>query len=140
MMGRSGKLETACRDFEEDLVLYYYGEGSGAERSRVESHVKACSRCSRFWTIYASCCRRWPGRKNCRNPFGIITTEKWSASLPFIGSAVLGGEAFLRPCAFGWFPLLGLLQLRCSPSLLSLAKAVGVFSPTDRSKIFRRRS
>ena len=48
MMGRSGKLETACRDFEEDLVLYYYGEGSEAERSRVESHVKACSRCSRF--------------------------------------------------------------------------------------------
>jgi hypothetical protein len=48
MMGRSGKLETACRDFEEDLVLYYYGEGLGAELSRVESHVKGCSRCSRF--------------------------------------------------------------------------------------------
>ena len=47
-MGRVDKLENACRDFEEDLVLYYYGEGSETERSRVEGHFKACSRCSRF--------------------------------------------------------------------------------------------
>jgi hypothetical protein len=48
MMGRADKLENACRDFEEDLVLYYYGEGAETERSRVEGHFKACSRCSRF--------------------------------------------------------------------------------------------
>jgi hypothetical protein len=48
MMGHSRKLETACRDFEADLVLYYYGEGSEAERSRVENHAIRCSRCSRF--------------------------------------------------------------------------------------------
>jgi hypothetical protein len=48
MMAHADKLESACRDFEEDLVLYYYGEGAEAERSRVENHFKACSRCSRF--------------------------------------------------------------------------------------------
>jgi predicted anti-sigma-YlaC factor YlaD len=42
------KLETACRDFEEDLVLYYYGEVLEAERSRVEGHLKLCLRCRRF--------------------------------------------------------------------------------------------
>ena len=47
-MAHADKLESACRDFEEDLVLYYYGEGAEAERSRVENHFKACSRCSRF--------------------------------------------------------------------------------------------
>lgn len=48
MLEHANKLETACRDFEEDLVLYYYGDGSAAERSRVEGHIKACARCSRF--------------------------------------------------------------------------------------------
>ena len=41
-------LETACKQFEEDLVLYYYGEGSSAERAGVEKHVQACGRCSGF--------------------------------------------------------------------------------------------
>jgi anti-sigma factor RsiW len=48
MIGHSRNLEPACREFEEDLVLYYYGEGSEAERSRVENHANSCSRCSRF--------------------------------------------------------------------------------------------
>jgi predicted anti-sigma-YlaC factor YlaD len=48
MIERVNKLETACRDFEEDLVLYYYGEGLEAERSRVEGHLKLCLRCRRF--------------------------------------------------------------------------------------------
>ena len=48
MMERKQRLETACRDFEEDLVLYYYGDGSERERSRVEVHVQSCARCGRF--------------------------------------------------------------------------------------------
>jgi len=47
-MERKQALETACRDFEEDLVLYYYGDGSEVERSRVEVHVRTCVRCHRF--------------------------------------------------------------------------------------------
>ena len=48
MMERKQTLETACRDFEEDLVLYYYGDGSEAERGRVEVHTRTCGRCHRF--------------------------------------------------------------------------------------------
>jgi predicted anti-sigma-YlaC factor YlaD len=48
MKEQKKKLENACREFEEDLVLYYYGDGSAAERSRVEGHLKDCSRCSAF--------------------------------------------------------------------------------------------
>ena len=48
MMERKQTLETACRDFEADLVLYYYGDGAEAERSRVEVHVRTCVRCHRF--------------------------------------------------------------------------------------------
>jgi anti-sigma factor RsiW len=48
MMERKQTLETACRDFEEDLVIYYYGDGSERERSRVEVHVQSCARCHRF--------------------------------------------------------------------------------------------
>jgi hypothetical protein len=41
-------LENACGEFEADLVLYYYGEGSEVERRRVEGHLNGCSRCGRF--------------------------------------------------------------------------------------------
>lgn len=38
----------ACKDFEQDLVLYYYGECGGTERSRVETHLKDCAPCRHF--------------------------------------------------------------------------------------------
>jgi hypothetical protein len=41
-------LENACADFEADLVLYYYGDGSEVERRRVEAHLMKCERCGRF--------------------------------------------------------------------------------------------
>ena len=41
-------LETACREFEEDLVMYYYGDGFDAERRRVEEHLQSCHCCKRF--------------------------------------------------------------------------------------------
>ncbi|MGH7928952.1 MAG: zf-HC2 domain-containing protein, partial [Candidatus Binatia bacterium] len=41
-------LENACAEFEADLVLYYYGEASEAERLKVEGHLKGCQRCGRF--------------------------------------------------------------------------------------------
>jgi Putative zinc-finger len=40
--------ESACKSFEEDLVLYYYGEISDAERSRIEQHLSGCQSCGRF--------------------------------------------------------------------------------------------
>ena len=48
MKERSDTLRTACKDFEEDLVLYYYGDDSEAERSRVESHLPSCASCHAF--------------------------------------------------------------------------------------------
>ena len=47
-MERKQTLETACGGFEEDLVLYHYGDGSEAERGRVEVHIRTCARCHRF--------------------------------------------------------------------------------------------
>jgi hypothetical protein len=42
-MKNPAALKSACKDFEEDLVLYYYGEGSAAER-----HVSDCACCRLF--------------------------------------------------------------------------------------------
>lgn len=36
----------ACKDYEQDLVLYYYGECD--ERARIEAHLENCASCSRF--------------------------------------------------------------------------------------------
>ena len=47
-MKNPAALKSACKDFEEDLVLYYYGEGGAAERQRVERHVSGCVCCRRF--------------------------------------------------------------------------------------------
>ena len=40
--------ETACKNLEEDLVLYYYGETSDAEKRRIEDHLSGCRSCGRF--------------------------------------------------------------------------------------------
>ncbi|HET8563496.1 MAG TPA: zf-HC2 domain-containing protein [Candidatus Binatia bacterium] len=48
MKNRKEALDKACREFEADLVLYYYGDCPDAERSRVEAHVSTCDRCERF--------------------------------------------------------------------------------------------
>jgi anti-sigma factor RsiW len=38
----------ACTQWEEDLVLHYYGELSGSERTAVEDHMRGCEPC-RFY-------------------------------------------------------------------------------------------
>lgn len=48
MKSHKEMLETACREFEADLVLYYYGDGVETERKRVEEHLHGCLRCRRF--------------------------------------------------------------------------------------------
>jgi anti-sigma factor RsiW len=40
-------LSGACKSYEEDLVLYYYGESSAADRGRVDGHLSACAACRR---------------------------------------------------------------------------------------------
>jgi len=48
MNKRTCTLENACKEFEADLVLYYYGDDSEADRLRVERHCRECSRCRGF--------------------------------------------------------------------------------------------
>jgi len=38
----------ACKAFEQDLVLYHYGECSGSEKQRLESHLESCAGCRSF--------------------------------------------------------------------------------------------
>ena len=38
------KLETMCKELEEDLVLYYYGEIADEEKRRIEQHLGDCGR------------------------------------------------------------------------------------------------
>ncbi len=44
----SHKLKSACRVFEADLVLYYYGDIEESDRRRVESHCQDCIHCRSF--------------------------------------------------------------------------------------------
>jgi predicted anti-sigma-YlaC factor YlaD len=41
-------LKGACKRYEEDLVLHYYGEIAESERVRVERHLADCDACRRF--------------------------------------------------------------------------------------------
>ena len=40
--------QIACKDFEQDLVLYYYEECADEEQGKIETHLKDCSNCSGF--------------------------------------------------------------------------------------------
>ena len=41
-------LKSACKGYEEDVVLYYYGDCAEAERARVEEHLQQCGSCRGF--------------------------------------------------------------------------------------------
>ena len=41
-------LRKACQNYEEDLVLYYYGENSADERQHVKQHLAECVCCQSF--------------------------------------------------------------------------------------------
>ena len=45
---RTEALQTMCRELEEDLVLYYYGEIADDEKRRIDQHLANCVGCRRF--------------------------------------------------------------------------------------------
>ncbi|MGH7888500.1 MAG: anti-sigma factor family protein [Candidatus Binatia bacterium] len=48
-MKTKSPLSGACKKYEEDLVLYYYGECSVAESHRVVQHLSECMACRGFF-------------------------------------------------------------------------------------------
>ncbi len=48
MAGRRKISQGACKEFEQGLVLYYYGEAAGDERTRMERHLQGCAICREF--------------------------------------------------------------------------------------------
>jgi hypothetical protein len=75
MKERSDTLRTACKDFEEDLVLYYYGDDSEAERSRVESHLPSCASCHAFLDDLRKLLPQMVKPTERRSRFGITTSR-----------------------------------------------------------------
>jgi anti-sigma factor RsiW len=45
MIARDKPASQPCRNLEEDLVLYYYGELSESDRRNCEAHLKDCEEC-----------------------------------------------------------------------------------------------
>ena len=45
MVAQDKPASKACRNMEEDLVLYYYGELADAARGGCEAHLKECQSC-----------------------------------------------------------------------------------------------
>ena len=41
-------MSTACNEFEQDLVLYHYGDLSGESRDRLVIHLRACPDCATY--------------------------------------------------------------------------------------------
>src|ERR1700693_1693658 len=45
MIARDKPASQPCRNLEEDLVLYYYGELAESDRRKCEAHLKDCEYC-----------------------------------------------------------------------------------------------
>ena len=45
---------TACETFEQELVLYYYGELGNTERNQVDTHIAGCEPCRLYLKQMAS--------------------------------------------------------------------------------------
>jgi hypothetical protein len=44
-MAQHKSFVSACKKFEQELVLYYYDELAGNDRNKVDSHIAACEPC-----------------------------------------------------------------------------------------------
>jgi hypothetical protein len=49
MAQRVNPRQRGCREYEQDLILYYYGECTAAERSRIGRHLELCGACQEFF-------------------------------------------------------------------------------------------
>jgi hypothetical protein len=43
-----GTMATACTEFEQDLVLFYYRDLTASDRVQVENHLRDCQRCALY--------------------------------------------------------------------------------------------
>ena len=48
MADRTNALTTACQEFEEDLVLFHYGDLVGSERNKLQNHIASCASCTGY--------------------------------------------------------------------------------------------
>jgi anti-sigma factor RsiW len=48
MVRQKSALSSPCKALEQDLVLFYYGELSDAERSNIETHIQSCQPCALY--------------------------------------------------------------------------------------------
>lgn len=48
MAQNENRVQRDCKNLEQDLVLYYYGECDIKDRSRIETHLEGCAYCRRF--------------------------------------------------------------------------------------------
>jgi anti-sigma factor RsiW len=101
----------ACKPFEEDLVLYYYGELDSPGRTAVESHVEGCEPCrsylkemrlilpltvkpdeppQAFWEEYSREMRRKLAQAGDRNRWWrSLTSFSQAWAIPLVATAVV---------------------------------------------------
>lgn len=48
MTSQRAGLQNACKEYEEDSVLYYYGDTGEEDRRRIAEHLSLCERCRLF--------------------------------------------------------------------------------------------
>ena len=48
MAQNNDSIRRACKEFEQDLVLYYYGERGREESKELENHLEGCGSCRQF--------------------------------------------------------------------------------------------
>ena len=69
-------LQTACSDFEEDLVLHYYGDGSEPNATGWKLISKNAPLVGLSSKTCESCSLGWRSLTICHNRSGIVTIEK----------------------------------------------------------------
>ena len=48
MANRTNSASTACPEWEENLILFHYGDLAGAERQKLENHFASCAGCTGY--------------------------------------------------------------------------------------------
>lgn len=107
-MGKDRKLfGPACKDYEEDLVLYYYGDCADAERERVEVHLGQCASCSRFLADLRAFLPGMAEPRQFAQSFWDDYYRELTEKLALQERRNSWWRGFFAPTRFRWLPALG---------------------------------
>jgi hypothetical protein len=127
-MKTSTSLKSACKQYEEDLVLHYYGENTEGERRNIELHLADCDPCRLFLEDLRKLLPRITQTEEMPQSFWDNYYRETVSKLTSYEEKKYGWRSFFAPMQTWMVPAFG--------SLAAAVLVIGLMFGNDKPKLF----